>query len=259
MATLALFHAHPDDEAIITSGIAMRAIDQGHDVVLIFATRGELGLTERLGTGESLAEVRTAEAMKSASILGVGAVEFLGYRDSGMAGDPLNSDPSCFAMADVETAARRLADILVRNEVTVLTVYDAHGGYGHPDHIQVHRVGVAAAELAGVTRVYEASPNRDQILQMLSSDQGGPSREDLDFDVSAFGLPEAELTTRVDVSKYAVRKRQAIAAHASQVSEDMFFLTMPDDQFSAAFGVEWFRRRDVAPRRLDEDFEPWVM
>ncbi len=109
----------------------------------------------RSAPGESLTERRVAELAASAEILGVDRVEYLGYRDSGMDGEPTNHDAEAFARADVEEAAARLAQILRDERADVLTVYDDHGGYGHPDHVQVHRVGVRAAELAGTRRVYE--------------------------------------------------------------------------------------------------------
>lgn len=95
-----------------------------------------------------MAERRVGELAESARILGVARLELLGYRDSGMAGTPANEDPACFWQAPVEEAAARLARILAEERADVLTVYDEHGTYGHPDHVHVHRVGVRAAELA---------------------------------------------------------------------------------------------------------------
>ena len=145
------FHAHPDDESIATAGTLARAAAAGHRVVLVFATRGELGepVPGVLEPGEQLAMRRSAECYASAAVLGAKRVEFLGYTDSGMMGEPSNDAPYCFWQADVEHAARRLAVILDEEEPDVLTIYDDNGGYGHPDHIQVHRVGRRAAELAG--------------------------------------------------------------------------------------------------------------
>ena len=151
MATLVSFHAHPDDECIACGGVIRKAADAGHRVVLVVATRGEQGEIPEglLADGEELWQRRVAETQASAGILGVQRVEFLGYHDSGMMGTPANDRPGSFWTTPVEEAAGRLAGLLRAEQADVLTCYDAHGGYGHPDHIQVHRVGIRAAELAG--------------------------------------------------------------------------------------------------------------
>ena len=147
-----------------------KAAASGHRVVLVVATRGELGepVPGVLGEGEPLWRRRVVETEASARILGAERVEFLGYEDSGMMGEPTNENPACFWQADVDEAAGRLAAILDEVGADVLTVYDDHGGYGHPDHIQVHRVGVRAAELAGVGRVFESTMNRDHIARLMA-------------------------------------------------------------------------------------------
>ena len=166
MATLVSFHAHPDDEAIPTGGTLAKAAKDGHRVVLVFGTKGEHGEVEDgfLEPGETLAERRVKETQRSAEILGAARVEFLGYVDSGMMGTPENDAPNSFWQADIDEAAAKLAAILKEEDADVLTVYDDHGVYGHPDHIQVHRVGVRAAELAGTPRVYESTANRDALV-----------------------------------------------------------------------------------------------
>src|SRR5437660_1172798 len=165
MATLVSFHAHPDDEAIPTAGTLAKAAKDGHRVVLVFGTKGEHGEVEEgfLDEGEALAERRVQETHRSAEILGASRVEFLGYVDSGMMGTPENEAPNSFWQADIEEAAGRLAAILTDEDADVLTIYDNHGVHGHPDHIQVHRVGVRAAELAATPRVYESTANRDAV------------------------------------------------------------------------------------------------
>ena len=151
MTTVVFFHAHPDDESIATGGTMVRLARAGHRVVIVLATRGELGepVPGILADGEVLGARREVEAVAAARELGVERVEFLGYHDSGMMGEDTNDDPCCFWRADVDEAADRLAELLNEVEADVLVVYDEHGGYGHPDHIQVHRVGVAAARRAG--------------------------------------------------------------------------------------------------------------
>src|SRR4051812_16738827 len=141
MATLVCFHAHPDDESIATGGTMAKAAAAGHRVVLVLATRGEKGeiVDGVLQPGEPLGLRRIGEAMASAEVLGVQRVEFLGYVDSGMMGMPENEGPYAFWQADVDHAAARLATILREEDADIVTIYDDNGGYGHPDHIQVHR------------------------------------------------------------------------------------------------------------------------
>lgn len=253
MATLVTFHAHPDDECIATGGLMAQAAAAGHRVVLVVATRGERGEVADgfLAPGEELWQRRVTETEAAARILGVSRVEFLGYVDSGMVDTDTNDDPACFWQADVDEAAARLAAILAEENADVLTCYDVNGVYGHPDHIQVHRVGVRAAELAGTPHVYEATFDRDRFVAMMAgAPEGAPDPGDLD--PNAFGSPAAAVTTRVDVSDFIDLKRKAMAAHASQIGEQSFFLAMPADAFRMAFGQEDFIRRG-APAGTVED------
>ncbi|WP_031468437.1 PIG-L family deacetylase [Sciscionella sediminilitoris] len=248
MATIVSFHAHPDDESIATGGVLRKAADEGHRTVLVSATHGERGEIPEgfLAEGEQLASRRIAETRAAAEVLGVSRVEFLGYEDSGMVmgeamQDESNFAPNAFWTASVEEAAERLATILREEQADVLTCYDEHGGYGHPDHIQVHRVGMLAAKLAGTPRVYQATQNRDQVLKAMREYAERSGAENFE-PPAEIGMPEAELTTEVDVREYAGAKRAAMRAHASQIAEDSFFLAMPEEDFLRAFGTEWFIR-----------------
>ncbi len=255
MATIVSFHAHPDDEAIATGGTLAKAADEGHRVVIVWATRGEHGETPAgfLREGEELWPHRVREATAAAAILGASRNAFLGYRDSGMMGTPTNDDPGAFWQADLDEAAERLAAILREENADVLTVYDDHGGYGHPDHIQVHRVGMAAAARAGTPRVYQSTMNRDHIIRgMEAARQAGfELPEEMPRDFSEFGSPEEAITTAVDVSDYIDRKRAAMVVHASQIPEDSFFLRMPPEMFAQAFGTEWFIRVGDRPTETE--------
>ena len=269
MATIVSFHAHPDDEAIATGGTLARAASEGHRVILVVATHGEEGEVEDgfLAYDEKLHERRLEETHAAAMILGVERVQFLGYRDSGMMGTEANTHPDAFWQAELEEAAGRLAEILVEEQADVLTVYDDHGGYGHPDHIQVHRVGHRAAELAGTTRVFEATMNRDEIRRSMeearaAGEDVGPDdgADDAPDRSESIGTPDAEITTEVDVRPFIETKRRAMKAHASQISDTSWFLQMPDDAFREFFGREWFMR--TAPPFTGDpvaDRETWII
>lgn len=258
MATLVCFHAHPDDESIATGGLMTLAKRDGHQVVLVVATRGEQGEPQPgvLNEGEALWERRVVETHQAAELMGLDRVEFLGYEDSGMIGEPTNENPLCFWQADVEEASQRLAKILSEVDADVLTIYDSHGGYGHPDHIQVHRVGKRAAEIAGVDRVFQSTMNRDRIRKQMEENASvfedevegeleGETAEQMRqraeaADRGEFGSPESVITHAVDVAEVVDVKKAAMAAHRSQIGPDSFFFKMPAEVFAAAFGTEWF-------------------
>jgi LmbE family N-acetylglucosaminyl deacetylase len=262
VATLISFHAHPDDEAIATSGSMARAKKEGHRVVLVVATRGEHGeiVPGVLDDGEQLGVRRVKETYAAADIIGADRVEFLGYIDSGMMGEPTNDEPGSFWSAKLDYAADRLAAILAEEQQggteVVLTIYDDNGGYGHPDHIQVHRVGVRAAEVAGVERVFEATMNRTDIKagmqEIRDSGVDFPREEEPGDD---FGKPADVITHGVDVQDFVAMKRDAMRAHASQISDESFFLALPGPIFDRAFGTEWFIERG-RPRTADEPMRP---
>jgi LmbE family N-acetylglucosaminyl deacetylase len=260
MATLVAFHAHPDDECITTGGTLARAVDDGHRVVLVYGTRGEVGEVPDglLAPGEALVDRRMAEVTASAAALGAHRVEFLGYRDSGMMGTADNDDPRSFWRADVDDAAARLAAILRDEQADVVLVYDENGNYGHPDHVQVHRVGVRAAELAGTPQVLEATVNRDAIRAFIevmaaSGDADWDDVPDLDNPDEPFGMPDEVITTRVDVRPWAERKLAAMRAHETQVGDLGPFLALPLDVFREAMGTEYFIRRGAVPGHRDDD------
>ena len=263
MGTLVCFHAHPDDETITTGGSMARAHAEGHRVLLVVATNGDHGeVPEDLKPGESIVDRRRVETEASAAELGVDRLVWLGYADSGMTGWDQNEEPGSFHQAPLDEAAGRLADVLREEQASVLTIYDWHGNYGHPDHIKVHHVGVRAAELVGgdlpALRVFEATMNRDefarQIAQAMEAGETLFVEDGEQFDPlspmddgNPIGTAEAELTHEVDVSEYVGAKRRAIACHRSQVTDSGFFLDMTEGQFAIAFGREWYIERGVAP------------
>jgi LmbE family N-acetylglucosaminyl deacetylase len=257
MATAVFFHAHPDDEAIATGGTMAKAAAAGHRVVLVTATKGEHGEVAEgfLEPGEALWERRVLETKAAADILGVARNEFLGYIDSGMVDTPENAAPESFWQADVDEAGERLAEILRDEKADVLVIYDPNGNYGHPDHIQVHRVGNRAAELADTPKVYEVTFDRDYFTELMkrAAEMGMEMPGEEVPEPPEIGMPGHLITTTVDVHDQLETKRRAMAAHASQIGETSFFLSMPREAFDAAWGQEWYILHGAAPGTKEDD------
>jgi LmbE family N-acetylglucosaminyl deacetylase len=264
--TLVSFHAHPDDEALLTGGTLARVAAEGHRVVLVTATAGEAGLSDGTGQPPHLGERRRVELARAAAALGCARWELLDYADSGW-GPPTTQhgpvqDP--FSGLDPAGPAARLAEILREERADALTVYDEHGGYGHPDHVQVHRVGVLAAELAGTPVVLEATVDRGllQRVARVMSWIPGVSRLIPESRFAGSFLSRSELTHRVDVRRHVGAKRDALAAHASQatgggsVRTVALLLRLPRPVLGLALGREWFRERGrpVTAELLDDVF-----
>jgi len=255
MSTVVAFHAHPDDESLIMGGSLARASREGHRVVLVVATNGDHGeIPDDLAPGETLTDRRKRETQASCDVLGVHRLVWLGYCDSGMTGWEQNELPGAFVAADVDEAAQRLADVLLEERADVFTVYDWHGNYGHPDHIQVHKVGHRAAAIAGTKNVFETTMNRDHFRMVYqrakeNAVQFPDSAPSEDFnpdgpadDGNPMGEPASEISHRVDVADYCDLKLKAIACHASQISDSSFFGNMSLEIFQMMFGHEWFKK-----------------
>ncbi|MGH3471922.1 MAG: PIG-L deacetylase family protein [Nocardioidaceae bacterium] len=260
--TLVFFHAHPDDEALLTAGTMAKMAEQGHRVVLVVATEGEAGLAASdLLADAGLARRRKAELDASAAALGVHRVVWLGYADSGMA-EVASADRGGFSFADLDEAAARLAGLLDDEEADLLTVYDPVGGYGHPDHVQVHHVGVRAAELARRRpAVLEATVDRTSLVRaarlLRSLRWIAPGLEVPSFE-SAYTARE-QLTHVVDVRAQLDAKRASMAAHASQATADTgtrtlaLLLRLPRPLFRMVCGREWFVARGRAAGTVESD------
>ena len=247
--TLVAFHAHPDDESLLTAGTMARAAAEGHRVIMVVATDGDLGSDEYLADGR-LGGRRLAEARESARALGAARLEHLGYADSGMGPQTYPDPPGRvrFVRAPVAEAAARLAAVLREERADVLLCDDRNGGYGHRDHVRVHEVAVLAARLAGTPRRLDATIPRDQICRAvdLAAKIYLPPSFDRDGLARAYSA-RSEITHRIPVRRYAGRKRASLRAHASQTAADgghdrtlAAFLRIPRPLYDLVFGWEWF-------------------
>jgi len=216
---LLLVHAHPDDEAIGTGATMARYAAEGAHVTLVTCTLGELGevipaeLAHLAADQENrLGQYRIGELNAACEALGVTDHRFLGgpgrWRDSGMMGLAANDEPGSFWQADVDEAARDLVAIIREVRPQVIVTYDENGFYGHPDHIQAHRVAWRAFQLAA-----------DPAVRLDSTGTGaGPWRVAKFYATAMPG--SASVTTEIDGSRYLAAKTAAMRAHATQITVD---------------------------------------
>jgi mycothiol conjugate amidase Mca len=262
LALLAV-HAHPDDE-VFGGGTLARAADEGVRVILVTATRGEEGEIHDadLDPEEArsrLGAIREEELRQAASLLGIGEIYLLGYRDSGMAGTPANEDPNNFHNADPDTATARLVRIIRETRPQVIVTYDERGNYGHPDHIAAHRAAVAAFDAAGDPArfptpdlapwqpqklYYTAFPRGDLLrFREIARERGVAAEEEAaETDLESYTVPDELVTTRVDVRPWVGRKIEAMRVHRTQIPEDSFLLNVPEDLLEMVWGGESFIR-----------------
>jgi LmbE family N-acetylglucosaminyl deacetylase len=251
--TLVSFHAHPDDEALLMGGTLARAAAEGHRVVLAVATDGEAGLAASAYRSD-LAARRKDELDRSAAALGCARVVRFGFPDSGWSRSEQAPDGS-FSRLPLLEAAAPLAALLREEQADALTIYDPAGGYGHPDHVQVHAAGLYAARLAGTPLVLEATIDRALIRRLIRIVEAVPGVlpdvHAADYD-AAYTARE-DLTHRIDVRAYAEAKRRAFEAHASQASSDegartlSLLLKLPPWLFRRILGQEWFVEHGRSP------------
>ena len=236
---LLLVHAHPDDESIATGGTMARYAAEGARVTLVTCTRGEQGEVvpdelKHVGTGKALADVRVEELAEAMRCLGVTDHRFLGpYEDSGMIGTPENERATAFWNADLDEAAAHLVKVIHETKPHVVVTYDENGGYGHPDHIQAHRITLLAVEAAKpeheVAKVYHCAwggPERRRRERDDYEQAGRPGGFDPPDPTQAHE-PPAPPTTTIDIAPYLKDKLKAIAAHRTQatVVDDFFALS----------------------------------
>jgi len=243
-------HAHCDDETITMGGTLAVYADRGVRTCVVCCTDGKLATIVDPNMPEEttrphLAEIREAELREACRILKVDEVEFLRYGDSGMAGTPSNQLPDAFWMAPMDEAVGKIVAQIRRFRPHVVVTYDANGGYGHPDHIQTHRATVLAVEAARLKPMYKEAGDpwrveklyytafpRSQFERMVAMAKAAgvePPFGDTTPDEMEFLTPDADVTTSIDCVSVIGRKRDALRAHRSQISEDWPQLSMPDD------------------------------
>ena len=255
--TVVFVHAHPDDEALLTSGTMADLVRRGHRVVLVVATDGAAGLADVHHVGRDLASVRHDELEASARALGVSEVYWLGYGDSGLNAEvlPQPDAPTPLVYAARDEVVTRLAGILRDEAAGVVVGYDVNGGYGHPDHMAVHEIVYEAAARAGVPRILEATLPRDPLVRLVHA-VGWLRFVVRGFDPTMFDdafAARPAITHVIDVRHLVDVKRASLRAHASQASGGSvprtvaLLLRMPRRLYARLFGREYFIERGATP------------
>jgi LmbE family N-acetylglucosaminyl deacetylase len=252
--------AHPDDEQLM-SGVFARAAAEGIRTGLICATRGEVGeiADPSLATAETLGQVREAELRAAATVLGIKYLWFLDYRDSGMKGTPENDYPGCFLQCDADEALEKIVRIVRDFKPTVMVTFDRTGGYGHPDHLTVHRLATDAFSAAAdpgrfpdagepwqTARLYYSAFPRSLTRRigefMEASDVESAFRG---LDLEEFGMPDEEITHYANVRDWIDIKERSLGHHRTQMNPNSPWSKMPEqmrefrstEYFSLAAGV----------------------
>ncbi len=286
---LLLVHAHPDDESIGQGATMAKYVAEGRGVTLVTCTAGEMGeilvpeLTHLAADQEDgLGQHRRGELEAAMAELGVTDFRYLGgfgtYRDSGMKwhedGHAVAADDvhdNAFWHADLTEAADHLVEVIREVRPQVLVTYDQFGGYGHPDHIQAHRVAMYAAMLAAVpsyrhelgeawdiAKIYWGAMSESRMrdgLRALRDAGDTTSFEGMDPDgpLPYFAISDDDLTAAVDAQEYVDRKLAAMTAHATQITTDGPFFALSNNVGSTAWGIEYYRIAKGDPGELDED------
>jgi N-acetyl-1-D-myo-inositol-2-amino-2-deoxy-alpha-D-glucopyranoside deacetylase len=265
---LLLVHAHPDDESIGTGATMAAYAAQGAGVTLVTCTRGELGeiIPPELahlaaGVGDRLGEHRAGELAAACAALGVTDHRFLGgpgrWRDSGMMGLPDNQDPRCFWQADLDEAAGELAAVIRDVAPQVVVTYDANGFYGHPDHVQAHRVTRRAVRVAAgshaavppgggspwrVAKLYATAMPRSVLAEAIKLGPASPAGFTQAGSVAdlPFGVPDEQVTTEINGTGYLAAKIAALRSHATQVAVDGPFFALSDMVGQRIDGREYY-------------------
>jgi N-acetyl-1-D-myo-inositol-2-amino-2-deoxy-alpha-D-glucopyranoside deacetylase len=272
---LLLVHAHPDDESLGTGATMARYVDEGVHVTLVTCTSGEEGEVVlpslahlAADKDDALGPHRQIELAAAMQVLGVTDHRFLGgpgaYRDSGMMGTPSNDRSECFWRADLLEAARHLVKVIREVRPQVLVTYDDFGGYGHPDHINAHRVAMYAAALAAaasfapelgkpwdITKIYwTAFPRSVFLAQARRAIEAGMENPLGEFDLDdaaavdgamPWAVDDALVTTAIDGQDFVSRKVDALKAHATQINVEDGWFALSNDNPHEVFGVEYFR------------------
>lgn len=254
LSLLGLF-AHPDDEQLMSGTFALAAAE-GISTGLVCATRGEEGeiAEPSLATPESLGRVREAELRAAGTVVGIKYLWFLDYRDSGMAGTAANDNPDCFYRVPEASALEKIVRIVREFRPTVMVTFDPTGGYGHPDHLTIHKLATQAFAAAADPSIFAGAGAPWQAARLfyvgfprsaMLGFQKFLAEQDLDtafrgLDPDRFGLPDEQITNILDVSDWLAMKERSFQHHRTQLNPNSPFLKMPAEALQSFRSKEYF-------------------
>jgi LmbE family N-acetylglucosaminyl deacetylase len=262
-STLLCVHAHPDDEALFTAGITSHYAERGVRNVLVTCTLGQLGIDDQGRAGadpghDSLVTraTRAGELQRAGVLVGFARQLSLGFMDSGMIGWSANEDPDAFMNVDVEATARVIADIIDQENAAVVVTYDENGFYGHPDHVMANVVTRRAVELSTrAQRLFYPVVPRGVLSTFVTQARERGVFLPAWVENAVADIPDDAVASVMDVSRFAARKQEAIATHASQ-TDNADLVTMDPELFTLLFGTEYYQlgwRRDTSSLACAED------
>ncbi|MGB8648577.1 MAG: PIG-L family deacetylase [Anaerolineae bacterium] len=265
-------YAHPDDEQGV-SGSFIKYGRMGVNTTLVVATRGEAGeiAPGTDATPETLGDAREREMRCAAELMEVKNLYFLDYCDSGMAGTPMNEDPLSFHQASLMNVVEKVVRIIRQQRPQVLLTFDAWGGYGHPDHIKIHQATTTAYYLAGDPRaflnqimeeglrpwtpqkLYYGAFSREMFEKWIKLAFPNGEQWDVAQGFIRRAMPEAAITTRIDVQEFARLKMQALNCHATQLGPNTFFARVPEEARIERMTVESFVLAESRDARAESE------
>ena len=244
-----IVHAHPDDECSSTGGLILKSVNDGHEIVLVTCTNGEMGevkdknlqleIKGSLSPQERLGEIRISELKKATKILGVQALYTLGYKDSGMDGWDSNVNSDAFINADLHEVSHKIALLIRKHKPDVVITYNERGGYGHPDHIMANKITMEGIKLSKdasiniddldsweVKKIYYTAWARSKMIKTwkwMKFFGVKTPLDDPDFKEDRYGVPDHEITTHIDIRSFLSRKWRALVQHKSQITGNFFW------------------------------------
>jgi LmbE family N-acetylglucosaminyl deacetylase len=254
LSVLGLF-AHPDDEQVM-SGVFAQAASEGIRTGLVCATRGEAGQIHESvdATRETIGQVRESELRAAAVVCGIKDLWFLDYRDSGWIGTPDNQDPRSFNHADHDEALGKIVAIVRDFKPTIMVTFDPSGGYGHLDHLMIHKLATEAFSAAADPLMFPESKQPWQAARLYYSTFSRASMEkfrelmmrydaDSDFlklDFSKFGTDDSQITNDIDVRSWMDVKQRSVSHHRTQTADVERWALLPPDLMEKMRGTEHY-------------------
>lgn len=257
LSVLSIF-GHPDDEAFGSGGTLAGLVRKGHKITAVCATNGDVGEISdpALATPENIWQVRQEEMRQAMAVTGVSDVRFLGYRDSGMDGTDDNQNPASLYQAEPAKVQAQIAEIIYEINPNIVFTHDPTGGYGHPDHLAVHRSATAAVEAMNENRphlyyVCFTKGNFRKLWQDMTDAGITPpfAKEALDD----IGSPDDYVTTIKDVSAYVDIKKESLSKHQTQVDPSGPFGLLAPPVLTAWMSTEYFYLTQPANGHKHED------